>query len=287
MGAAFRIVRDVVAYRLSNLEMANLAGAVSIALALRLPAAEVAVRFVFAFLLNVLVYLNNDTLDVALDLRAIDRSRETAGFLAGNLPAARAAQAFLLAILVGIAATWDRGLFLPLVLGGGACLLYSTVLKRRPFLDVAAMVAWGTAMPLCGTPVDDRLGWAMALQLGLFAGVFECLQVLRDAPEDEVQGVRTTAVELGHERTVKLARGIMAAASAWSLAVLGIAPAAMSAYAIVVPVERGEASRAWTRVKVIYGIAWLAICAIGWHYGRSAGMFVSVPGSRLAAGLVP
>lgn len=287
MGAALRIVRDVVAYRLSNLEMANLAGALSIALALRRPAAEVAARFVFAFLLNVLVYLNNDTLDVSLDLRASDRSPETAGFLAENLPSARAAQAVLLAVLVALAAAWDRGLFLPLVLGGGACLLYSTMLKRRPFLDVAAMIAWGTAMPLCGTPIDDPLGWAMALQLGLYAGVFECLQVLRDAPEDAAQGVQTTAVALGHERTVKLARAIMATASAWTLGVLGIAPAALSAYSIVVPVEPGEASRAWTRVKVIYGVAWLAICAIAWHYGRSAGMFVSVPGARLASGLVP
>jgi len=287
MGAALRIVRDVVAYRLSNLEMANLAGAVSIAIALGRPAADVVARAIFAFLLNVLVYLNNDTLDVSLDLRANDRSRETAGFLAAHLPAARAAQAVLAAILVAIAAAWDRGLFLPLVIGGGICVLYSSLLKRRPFLDVAAMIVWGTAMPLCGTPLDDRLGWAMALQLGLFAGVFECLQVLRDAPEDAAQGVRTTAVELGHDRTVLLARGLMAAASAWSLGVLSMLAAAVSAYAIVVRVGEEEAGRAWTSVKVIYGVAWLAICAVAWMHGRSAGLLVSVPSARIAAGIVP
>ena len=86
----------------------------------------------------------------------------------------------LLQGLIAIAVAWDRGLLVPLVLGGGTCVLYSSLLKRRPFLDVIAMIVWGTAMPLCGTPLGDRLGWAMALQLGLFAGVFECLQVLRD-----------------------------------------------------------------------------------------------------------
>ncbi len=287
MGAALRIVRDVVAYRVSNLEMANLAGAVSIAVTLRRPVADILARAIFAFLLNVLVYLNNDTLDVSLDLRARERSRETAGFLAAHLQAARAAQAVLAAILVAIALAWDRGLLLPLLLGGGICVLYSSLLKRRPFLDVAAMVAWGIAMPLCGTPLDDRLGWAMALQLGLFAGVFECLQVMRDAPEDAAQGVRTTAVVLGHERTAMLARGLMVAASAWSLGVLSVLAAAIAAYAVMVRIDEDAAGRAWTSVKVIYGVAWLAICAAAWMHGRSVGLFVSVPSLAGAAGVAP
>ena len=91
MGAALKIVRDVVAWRIANLEMANLAGSLSIALALRLRPLDVAVRFAFAFLLNVLVYLNNDTLDVALDLQSDDKSRAKTSFLAENLSAARAA----------------------------------------------------------------------------------------------------------------------------------------------------------------------------------------------------
>lgn len=285
MGAAFRIVRDVVAYRLSNLEMANLVGGLSIALALRRPAADVGVRFAFAFLLNVLVYLNNDTLDVSLDLRARDRSPETTGFLASHLPAARAAQGGIAAVLVAIAALWDRGLFVPLLLGGGICLLYSSVLKRRPWLDVAAMVVWGVAMPLCGTPIGNPLGWAMAMQLGLFAGVFECLQVMRDAPEDAPQGLRTTGVVLGHGRTLLFARVLMAAASAWALLVLSVLAAAVSAYAVSTRVEEKDVGRAWTSVKVIYGVAWLAICAIVFLHGRSAGLLVSVAGGPV--GVVP
>ena len=46
----------------------------------------------------------------------------------------------------------------------------------------------------------------MALQLGLFSGVFETIQVLRDADEVAEEGVRTTAVALGKPRTLMLAR---------------------------------------------------------------------------------
>lgn len=287
MGAALKIVRDVVAWRIANLEMANLAGSLSIALALRLRPLDVAVRIAFAFLLNVLVYLNNDTLDVALDLQSDDKSRAKTSFLAEHLSAARAAQAVLAVLLVAIAALWDLGLFVPLLLGGGICVLYSSLLKRTAWFDVAAMVAWGVAMPLCGTPIGNPLGWAMAVQLGLFAGVFECLQVMRDAPDDAAQGLRTTGVVLGHRRTLLLARALMAAASAWSLVVLSVLAAAVSGYAVATRVEEKDVGRAWTSVKVIYGVAWLAICAVVLLHGRSAGLMASVVGVPLPSGVAP
>jgi hypothetical protein len=45
------------------------------------------------------------------------------------------------------------------------------------------MIAWGVAMPLVGSPIENQDGWALALQLGLFSGVFESIQVMRNADE--------------------------------------------------------------------------------------------------------
>ena len=60
MGPAIKVLWDVVAFRLRKLEMANLAGAVAIMLVLRLPLPDMAVRALFAGLLNILVYLNTE-----------------------------------------------------------------------------------------------------------------------------------------------------------------------------------------------------------------------------------
>ena len=81
MTAALKIIAHVLGYRLRQLEMANLAGAVSIMLALRLPFGDVAWRTLFALLLNVFVYLNNDYLDVAADARASHKDQSKVSFL--------------------------------------------------------------------------------------------------------------------------------------------------------------------------------------------------------------
>src|SRR5690606_19841891 len=123
--AALRILANVAVYRLRRLEMANMGGALVIMLALRLPPADVGVRLGFAFLLNLLVYLNNDYLDLAADLRSPSRDDANTRYLGDHRGAALGAQLGLLAALVAIAAAWDIGLLLPLVVGGGVCWLYS------------------------------------------------------------------------------------------------------------------------------------------------------------------
>jgi 4-hydroxybenzoate polyprenyltransferase len=148
MVAGPKIIADVVAYRLRKLEMANLGAATSIALALHLPFAEVAYRTAFTFVLNVLVYLNNDYLDLGLDLRSESKDADKARFLADHMPAARRAQWTLLVLLIVAALSYDPGLLLPLIAGGGICLAYSAKFKHRPYLDVLAMMAWGVAMPM-------------------------------------------------------------------------------------------------------------------------------------------
>jgi 4-hydroxybenzoate polyprenyltransferase len=281
MWVGLRIIENVVVYRLRRLEMANLAAAASIAIVLRLPWFDVLARVGFAFLLNILVYLNNDYVDVELDLRSADRDRVKARFLAHHRRAALEAQWWLVAGLAAFAAAYDVGLFVPLIAGGGVCIWYSARLKHQPFLDILAMMVWGVTMPLVGSPIDNADGWALALQLGLFSGVFESIQVMRDADEDAQGGLRTTGVVLGKERTLWLARVLMVGCTMYALLViLQPVAAAVSVLALVLPFANDRIARYWTRVKLIYGVAWLLICGtvflgaggegLPWSIGQSA-----------------
>ena len=276
LGAGVRIVASVVGYRLRKLEMANLAAAVSIALSLRLPWGELVYRTLFAFVLNVLVYLNNDYCDVALDLKAGDKDADKSHFLAAHLPAARGAQWALFALLALSASLHDHGLFVPLLLGGGACVWYSARLKHRPFTDVLAMMVWGATMPLCGSPADSALGLSLALQLGLFSGVFETVQVLRDREQDGKHGLRTTSVVLGAQRTLLLSRGLMLAVSLYALAAMHPLAALISAGALALPFRAHAVERYWTQIKLVYGVAWLFICAFAYLTGHSGGLLLQV-----------
>jgi len=69
-----------------------------------------------------------------------------------------------------------------------------------------------------------------------------------------------------------LARVQMVFCSLYALLVLQPWAAAVSAGALVVPFSETNIERYWTRVKLVYGIAWLVICAWVWWYGDRAGL---------------
>lgn len=274
--AGLKIVVQAVAFRVRNLEMANLAGAASIALALHLPWHEVAYRTLFAFVLNAFVYLNNDYLDADDDLKSPTRNTAKTRFLVEHRDAALAAQLGLVGLLIGLALVADVELLAALLLGGGTCFLYSLVLKRIPIADVIAMAVWGLAMPLCGVPLDSALGWLLALQLGAYAAVYETIQVMRDAPDDAEAGVRTTGVVLGAARTRVLSRVLMAVVCLLAALALNPLSALIAAAALLVPLTGDDMERRWTAVKLIYALAWLVTC--GWIFltGSSAGLVWSI-----------
>lgn len=276
LSAVLKIIGDVIAFRLRKLEMANLAGAVAIMLALRLPLTELVWRFVFAALLNVFVYLNNDYLDIALDQRAPDKDHRKVSFMQDHLRAAQVAQAVLFALLLASAVAHSPGLLLTLLGGAGLCVAYSAWLKHRALVDVIAMALWGFVMPLSGSPLHSVLGICLAAQLGLMSSVFETIQVVRDHDADARQGVRTTAVVLGLRRSVGLARVAMLAASLYGALVLHPVAGVVSACALVLPwvPERTEAY--WTRVKLVYGAAWLWACASVFFAGKTQGLLLSI-----------
>lgn len=276
MLAGFRIVLAAVIYRLKNLEMLNLAGGVSIALALRLEPLDVVVRTMFAFVLNALVYLNNDYVDVEIDLRSADKDNSKARYLAEHKRAAFGAQVALVGLLALTAVVYNIGLLVPLIAGGGICWWYSAKLKHMPYMDIFAMFIWGVTMPLCGSPVDNVLGLTMALQLGMFSAVFETIQVMRDADEDADEGVRTTGVVLGKRRSLILARVLMVATTLYAVLFMHPAAAAISAVAMFLPFIESNIERYWTRVKLVYGVSWLVICAWVFMYGEGSGLLASI-----------
>lgn len=271
MIAALVVVGHVAAYRLRRLEMANMGGALVIMLALRAPPAELAVRLGFAFLLNLLVYLNNDDLDLEADLRA-GRDDAKTRYLRDHRRAARLAQIALALALVAVALAWDRGLLLPLVLGGGVCWLYSARLKHVPFADIPAMAVWGAAMLTVAFPPAHPLGWALALLLGLDSAVFETIQVIRDHDADARTGVRTTAVALGVPRTLLLARLLLVAGAVF--AALVVHPLAALPPLLATLLRLGSPDRYWNQVRLLLGVAFLLSALYVHLYGATAGALV-------------
>lgn len=262
MRAELKIAADVAWYRLRRFEMANLGAAGVIAVALALPLGEIAVRLSFGALLNLLVYLNNDYIDVREDAASPTKDSVKTRFLAEHRGAALRAQLGLLAVLLVVAWAWGGGLVWPLLFGGGVCWAYSAVLKRRPIVDVLAMMVWGVTMPWVAVPSGSAMGWALLLQLGLFSGVFETIQVLRDHDEDRDTGVHTTAVVLGVARTRWVLRGLLVAAGAYASLRFGWWVGALPLGVLALPIPERDVSGYWNRVRLLLGTTLLIECAL-------------------------
>ena len=262
MPAAIKILLDVAVFRLRRLEMANIAAALAIAVACHASALEIGYRGAFALLLNLLVYLNNDWYDLDDDLASAAKDQRKNAFLAANLGAGLRAQIGLVVVLAVMAWGFGGGLWLPLVAGGGVCWAYSAGLKRIPICDVLAMIAWGVAMPLCGLPPGHPEGWLLLGQLGLFSGVFESIQILRDHDADGEAGVRTTAVLLGPRRTLILARTLMVAAGVYAGLMFAWWLALAPALAALLPLRTDAVDRYWNQVRVLLGVTMLVETAL-------------------------
>jgi 4-hydroxybenzoate polyprenyltransferase len=267
MPAELKILIDVAWYRLRRFEMANLGAAMLIMLALRLPVFEIVARLVFGALLNLFVYLNNDYLDVEDDAASPTKAGRKVAYLQNHKPQAMRAQLGLLGLLSGFAVVWGGGLLAALALGAGVCWIYSAKLKRMPFVDVLAMIVWGVAMPMVAVPPGHADGWWLLAQLGLFSGVFETVQVMRDHDEDARLGIRTTAVALGVVETKWLGRALLVASGVFAALVFHPLLVAGPVAAAFLPVHRGAYDRYWNRIRLALGGTFLLECAIVYFAG--------------------
>ncbi len=263
--AAWRIVADVVVYRVRKREAANLGTSLTLAFALRLGPVDLAWRAVFAVVLNVFVYLVNDCFDVGIDLRAPGRDSERTRHLAENAAVAWGVCAALGVALVALGAARGGGLLTAALVNIVVIIAYSAVLKHRPGIDLVAMGVWGVSMAMAGFPVDSAAGWRLAGLLGLLCMVTESVQVLRDEPSDRAAGVRTTAVVLGPRAAAGIARGLLCAAAVYAGVVLASpVAAALLVLGLAVPLRPDLATRSWDAFRVLFGAAWLYVLAS--HY---------------------
>jgi 4-hydroxybenzoate polyprenyltransferase len=273
IGASGRIMVDVVAYRIRKREMANLFAALSIMIALHNELLDLTVRLLFAFFLNVLVYLVNDYYDVDIDMQAESRDRAKVVFLKDHLPHARGLILVLTLVLAGWAAATCPGLLLPLLGGVGICWFYSARLKHLPFLDVLAMIFWGGIMPTTGIFLDSTNGWLLVIQLALFSSCFETIQTLRDRESDARAGMTTTAVYLGERRTRLLLRILFLVNALYGILALHRIFGLFLLVAILLPVRPGRMNEYWNRVRLIFGLVWLATLIQFYLYDSPLGLF--------------
>ncbi len=274
--AALKILADVAIYRIRKREMANLAAAFTIMAAVGLTWDEMGMRLGFGILLNLLAYLTNDYFDVDADLASPGKDQAKARFLKGHMRAALFLQAFLAVLLAVVGAASSPGLVVALVAGAGTCFVYSWKLKHVPVVDVFTMLAWGVFMPLVGFPLDSLLGWIMVAQLGLFSACFETIQVIRDHDEDVKSGTRTTAVLLGIGRAMVLEKVLMVASAAYAVLLLNRWVGLALLVAPFIPMRRDGVEAHWNQVRLVQGLAWLAMVGwIAWD-GSSMGLVSSV-----------
>ncbi len=259
--ASGRIVWDVAAYRVKKREAGNLVTSLTLAAAIGLAPRDIAYRAAFGVALNLFVYLVNDCFDVAIDLAAQGRDEARTRFLAAHTREGWGAVAALGALVLALGAAHSRGLFVTAAVNVAVIFLYSRVLKHRPLLDLVAMGLWGASMAMVGFPIDRADGWRLAGVLAILCMVTEAVQVLRDEPTDRAAGVRTTAVVLGPERTALIARALMLAAAVYAAAYVNPV-GAMFLAGVFVPLDPARASRSWDRLRVLFGLTWLAMLAV-------------------------
>ncbi len=259
--AAWRILADVVVYRVRKREMANLATSLTLAWALGAGSVALGVRLAFGVVLNLFVYLVNDCFDVAIDLQAPGRDAGRTRFLADHIRAAWITVGLMAVGLCVFGALARGGLLAAAAVNIVVIFAYSKVLKHIAILDLLAMGVWGVSMAMVGFDARDPRGWRLAGLLAFLSMVTESVQVLRDEPSDRAAGVRTSAVVLGVPATAWIARSLVCSAAAY--AAVFIHPAgAVLAIGAVVALRPERANRSWDQLRVLFGLTWLALMAL-------------------------
>jgi 4-hydroxybenzoate polyprenyltransferase len=281
--AAARIVWETAAYRLRKREMANLAAAISVMVALRLGWSDVAVRTMVALGMNLLIYLNNDYNDIDADLASPKTDKDKTLFLHANRGAAVLVQVAVAAVLAAIGIAGGPGLLIAIAAGVLPVVLYSTKIKGTAYLDVLMAALCGTTLMLVAFPLDRLLGWSLALQLGLFTACFQVMHLIRDRDADSAFGIRTTAVRLGVAWSVRLNRALALLAAAFAVCFLHRWAGLPLLLAVLLPFQPGHADRYWNRVRVIFGLGWLVLAGYVFWQGHAFGWLSSASSRDLLA----
>lgn len=293
MHAALRIIWEAALYRVKRREANNLLTSASLMVALGFAGLDVAYRTLFAALLNVFIYLQNDYYDIELDLASPQKDQAKARFMADHRGAARAALAALATLLLLSALLHSTVLLIAFAVNALVVFVYSAWLKRWPLVDVAMMGIWGVTMAMVALPpgalpagiegalaspiqlpwlaassaatvAQLALAWKLILLLGLLCAAFEVIQVVRDEPGDRETKIVTTAVLLGARGAAWLFRAIVVGTAAYGLFVVGAPVSLVLLVAVALPLTPERADRTWDLCRILFGLAWVAILALVW-----------------------
>ncbi len=272
----FKILWDVTIYRLSRFEMANLVSAFFIMLAIQLTAVDITVRLFFGFLLNLLIYLNNDYCDIKIDLNSGKKDKTRTIFLHEHRLEALLSQIFLVALLSTIALLYDFGLFFVFLASASICWLYSSKMKNIAFVDIGLMIIAVTLLSMIAAPLDNLLGWCLAFQLGLIAGAFQSIQVMRDIDDDRHSNVQTTAVVIGFKNTKRIFNALILISSIFAAITLNYWVAGLLSLAVFIPCKHDNMSQFWNQVRLITSAVWLCILTGIYLHQTSNGLIWSI-----------
>jgi 4-hydroxybenzoate polyprenyltransferase len=255
-----KLIADVVIYRIKKREMANLFASISLMLLSSFPISEMAIRVFYGLCLNALVYFVNDYYDVEIDLQNPKRDRERVLFLSNHRFHALFSLFFLFFLLFLWALFYSKGLFIPLMGGVITCWLYSSWLKKVPIADIVSMALWGGIMSTTGIKPDSTHGWLLIAQLALFSACFESVQTIRDRLGDKSAGIKTTAVFLGITGARNLTKVLICLSSVYAILFLHrILGFFIAVPAFFLPIEQEKTEIFWNRIRVIFGLTWLAM----------------------------
>lgn len=259
--AILRILWDSAAYRLRMREGANLATSMVLAVGMALPWTEIGSRFAYGLLLNLFIYLMNDCFDVRLDLRAPGRHAARTRFLQEHRGAGWAAVAGLGVLLLGLGWISGRELWVAFAASALLTAAYSAFLKRVAVLDL--VVVGGICLSLCllGFRWESAAGWWMAGLAAILCMVTQAVQVLRDHDSDGRAGIRTTAVVFGPAATAWLTRVLVLLAAAYACLFLHRWLGLLLLPAFGVHPRPDTAPRTWNLLRIVFGLAWLALVA--------------------------
>ena len=261
--AALRIAYESFRYRVEKHEANNLLATLSMLLAFEVGGLDLALRVVFAILLNFLIYLLNDYCDLEVDLRDCHKNQPKTRFMADHRRASQLAVVGEMLILGGVALAhyllFDTVLLAAaLVINVALYHAYSRWLKRIPIVDVLSMTLAGATSTMVGAP-GSLVGYRLLGLLAMFSGAYEAIQVIRDVESDEQQGVHTTAVFLGPRLTAWLFRAIVLGAALYGVLYIGCWTAAGLTLALLLPLGVEQAARSWDKARIVFGLVWIGL----------------------------
>lgn len=273
LSQASRIVKDVIYDRL-RYDMTNIVASVSIMFLFSFSFFEIFLRTIFSFVLNILVYLNNDYNDIIQDSRTTDNI-EKVTFLARNRNLTFWLQFVIFLALFLLAASLNIELLIPLITGAGSAALYSAQLKKIPIIDILSIGLWSIGMTLVAFPLNKFIGWILAIQLGLFGAALQAIQLLRDLETDKIANVTTTAVYFGKINTIKIAKILILAAALYGVLLLHKYLALGILIAVVIPIKTDNFELYWDQVRLIFGLVWIGTLIWLYHFGSTFGFVFS------------